>query len=1058
MAIAIYPADCRDFSTNGLGLLTPTSCIVSEEACGMFELELKQPIDKTLRWAQLAVGCIIRAPVPSRESPSYEDVGDSQGEAPVTVTRNVWEVTGTTVGEYMRAGPGTNYRNYGWLSNGARVTEIGRETVGSRVWLHVIVQEGGRECWMSTRWLKQVDSVTESFQGGQVVGKPNLTYLQSREQLFRVYSVERDAKEQIVTAKAMHIFYDLKGNLVNGDYEVEKKTAANEVLAGIWGKMAVNMDFDLHVDAMVNKPIMGSFGWKNPVECMLDPEEGVLSKARALLVRDNYDVYVLPDFVRNSQVTIRRYKNLLGVTVTEDGSEIVTRIIPCGQTKDSEDLFLDGTRWVDSPHIDDYPIPYVQRIDYDVKVVDKDADGETTFANATAARKKLRELAEADFSENGVDLPSYAMKVDFVLLQNTQDYKDYANLQSVYLNDSVTVIDSLIGLTATVRVTGYTWDAIRCQYESVTLGDLSSLEQTVYSYNLPTGGVSGTKIAPGTLGGQALRNFAIEYAKISVAAIEQLTADSIVALTARIQEIVTQHLTTDDLYAALATLNKAVIETADIRWADIQSLQAAVAALAQASIGTADIGWAQIKDLITGTAIITEGVGGKLMISRLAVTEANMVSLTTGELVVKGKDGRFYAVTVDEQGNVQTELKQVNNDDVNDLSINAGEKLIEGSVTAACLNATDIFAENAVIRQLIAANLDVDTLFAREAFITLLRTSKIVGGKTLEIIVQDTADAKAAADAAIQRVEVEYYLSESATELRGGTWNAVAPEWVNGKYMWSRTTTYPKEGEPTHSEPTCIAGARGADGLPGKDGEPGKDGKDGEPGADGAPGAPGKDGAPGTPGKDGEKGEKGDKGEDGAPGAPGADGTPGKDGAPGEQGEPGISVIEIVEEYYLSTSSALPTGGEWTSECPEWKPGHYIFTHSVISWSDGTSSTTAWVLAGALNSANSTASAAQSAADAASEGMNLLSLWFTFDNERGFIVRKPAYTDEGGVEHAASIWSTVTDEIGYHIYRSDLAEAVGSFYRDRLRTQGIQIGEMLVKSTSGGGWAWTDAE
>ena len=57
-----------------------------------------------------------------------------------------------------------------------------------------------------------------------------------------------------------------------------------------------------------------------------------------------------------------------------------------------------------------------------------------------------------------------------------------------------------------------------------------------------------------------------------------------------------------------------------------------------ADVGTADIDWSHIKDLATDTAIITQGTAGELYIAKLAVTEANMVSLTVGELVVKGSD------------------------------------------------------------------------------------------------------------------------------------------------------------------------------------------------------------------------------------------------------------------------------------------------------------------------------------------------------------------------------------------------------------------------------------
>ena len=78
--IALYEPYAADFSTLGLGALTPSECTVTWQAAGTYELTLVQPIDETNRWAQLANGCIIAAPVPVRESPLYEyGVGGGSG-------------------------------------------------------------------------------------------------------------------------------------------------------------------------------------------------------------------------------------------------------------------------------------------------------------------------------------------------------------------------------------------------------------------------------------------------------------------------------------------------------------------------------------------------------------------------------------------------------------------------------------------------------------------------------------------------------------------------------------------------------------------------------------------------------------------------------------------------------------------------------------------------------------------------------------------------------------------------------------------------------------------
>lgn len=71
----------------------------------------------------------------------------------------------------------------------------------------------------------------------------------------------------------------------------------------------------------------------------------------------------------------------------------------------------------------------------------------------------------------------------------------------------------------------------------------------------------------------------------------------------------------------------------------------------------------------------------------------------------------------------------------------------------------------------------------------------------------------------VKSVNVMYYLSTSTTELSGGTWTDVAPTWEANKYMWSKTVTTLSDGTIKESSPTCIAGAKGQDGVPGKDGK-----------------------------------------------------------------------------------------------------------------------------------------------------------------------------------------------------------------------------------------------
>jgi hypothetical protein len=293
-------------------------------------------------------------------------------------------------------------------------------------------------------------------------------------------------------------------------------------------------------------------------------------------------------------VTIRRGKNLIGVQVTTDSSDVVTRIIPVGKNEKGNDLYLQGTRYVDSPHIGDYPTIYVKRIEYDVRV----GKNEGEFADDDAARAELLRLANADFAA-GADAAAYGMEVDFITLGNADGSDEYASLQAVHIHDTVTVIDELIQLRAKLRVTGYTWDVLAGRYTAITLGDVVDLEQVTYGYTLPDASVSGGKIIPGSASGSILRDATIGYAKINTAAIEQLSANAITALRAHIRELVAGNITTDQLYAdlaviAVAQITTANIDKANINWAEIQSLTAQVAEITSATIKFGKIEWANI--------------------------------------------------------------------------------------------------------------------------------------------------------------------------------------------------------------------------------------------------------------------------------------------------------------------------------------------------------------------------------------------------------------------------------------------------------------------------------
>lgn len=62
----------------------------------------------------------------------------------------------------------------------------------------------------------------------------------------------------------------------------------------------------------------------------------------------------------------------------------------------------------------------------------------------------------------------------------------------------------------------------------------------------------------------------------------------------------------------------------------------------------------------------------------------------------------------------------------------------------------------------------------------------------------------------------------------------------------------------------------------------------------------------------------------------------GSRGMPGSKGDAGRGISSVVEQYYVSTSPTSLTGGAWSPNRPAWVDGKYIWTRSVITYTDNT--------------------------------------------------------------------------------------------------------------------------
>ena len=259
-------------------------------------------------------------------------------------------------------------------------------------------------------------------------------------QPFRIYYVKPTMKEIAVNAR--HIFYDLLDNQCE---PISHSGTAGAALAAMQAAFAYPMPFSFDTDISLTGTL--ATGRMNPVQVLLSDDDEATSFVKGYggeLLRDGFRVSVKAALGQDRGVSIRYGKNLVGLEVTEDESEVKTRIVCYGKN---------GSATLESPHLGDYIYPKIYTLEDENKTL-----------------SEVQEEAQA-LLDGGCDIPSINIKVDFVALEKTVEYREYAVLEEVFLGDMVTVINTRMDFQKQAKVISYEWDCLLEQYNDVELGD-----------------------------------------------------------------------------------------------------------------------------------------------------------------------------------------------------------------------------------------------------------------------------------------------------------------------------------------------------------------------------------------------------------------------------------------------------------------------------------------------------------------------------------------------------------------------------------------------------------
>lgn len=289
------------------------------------------------------------------------------------------------------------------------------------------------------------------------------------DQLFRIYN--REKSDGGISVQAYPIFFDAGRDCFLTDVRPTGKNgqqALDIICAGS----------KYSGESNITKAATAYYIRKNLMEAINgDLDQSFINRWGGEILYDNYKV-IINERVGGDYGTELRYgKNIPsdGIKETIDMSGVVTRIYP----KAFNGHVLSGSGYVDSPNIDAYPVAMCSELQFEDVKMREDAQ-EDDEKNGVIVCDTQAELDNAliqkcrDQFAAGIDKPKVSISADMILLQDTDQYKDYKVLESVSLGDTIHCKHSKLGIMTDIRVIALEYDCIQKRVTSVELGDFKS--------------------------------------------------------------------------------------------------------------------------------------------------------------------------------------------------------------------------------------------------------------------------------------------------------------------------------------------------------------------------------------------------------------------------------------------------------------------------------------------------------------------------------------------------------------------------------------------------------
>lgn len=299
--------------------------------------------------------------------------------------------------------------------------------------------------------LEDSKGISSNLVVGSIISVPSIDLREN--QLFRVIKKETNSNSITVQAQAK-LMADLKVNVVRVA-TITGKTRKEAV------QTILNSALDPHVytagdlDTNTNTNVILQVIEGNLLSDLIGSENSVLSGYGGEFVVSNNKIDIVNQRGQDNGVVIEYGKNISSIKETIDVTDFATALIPkSGDYRLPEYLIV-------SPNAAAYDKLYYREVELNLNIWDgtnEQGDDQITLPEAYTL---MRDTCNKMFTDDKVDQITFTYTVDFVQLSQTEEYKNYAILETVNLGDTVTVRHKILNLDLQGRVNNiaYTVDS-----------------------------------------------------------------------------------------------------------------------------------------------------------------------------------------------------------------------------------------------------------------------------------------------------------------------------------------------------------------------------------------------------------------------------------------------------------------------------------------------------------------------------------------------------------------------------------------------------------------------